>query len=70
MNAEEDPIQRFAAMVLLFAIAIVLDVPRTLFSRIAGGNTLVLTIAAFEGGGSKVRSLPSMPSSSCSLSTT
>ena len=47
MKAEDDPIVRFAAWLLLIFIAIVVDVLRTLFSPIAGGITLVLTVAVF-----------------------
>ena len=51
MKAEDDPLLRFVGYLPLFFIAIVIDVLRTLCSPIAGGATLVLTIAAFAGWG-------------------
>lgn len=51
MKREDDPILRFAAWLLLFTIATVVDVLRTLCNPVVGCVALVLVGAAWAGWG-------------------
>lgn len=48
---ENDPLVHFAGYFLLFLIATIIDVLRSLCSPVIGIGTLVLTLAAFVGWG-------------------